>query len=172
MDTVGADQHVTAVLATILEVQGNAVVRLLYPFGTFGELHVAQWEHLGQGREQVGAVDGQLRRAVFLFGGVGHLQARSLLAGVPHAADAMSRPGRRDTHGGANAQAIQRTDCVGGEVDIGTDAQKRLGLFEHGDLVTGAMQGDGGGQAADTGTGDSNIQGRHGRLLLKVWVCR
>ena len=78
----------------------------------------------------------------------------------------------RDAYGGANAQAIQRTDRVGGEVDIGTDAQKGLGLFEHGDLVTGAMQGDGGGQAADTGTGDSNIQGRHGRLLLKVWVCR
>ena len=75
MDTVCANQHVTAVLAAILEVQGNAVVSLFYPFGTLGELHVVQREHFGQGREQVGAVDGQLRRAVFLFGSIGHFQA-------------------------------------------------------------------------------------------------
>jgi len=69
----------------------------------------------------------------------------------------VGRPRGRDAHGGANSQAIQRPYRVGGEVDVGTDPQKGLGLFKHGDLVTGAVQGDRGGQAADAGAGDSNI---------------
>jgi len=75
VDTVGADQYVTAVLAAILEMQADAVVSVLDPFGTLGELHLLQREYFSQGRQQVGAVDGQLRGAVFLLGGVGHFQA-------------------------------------------------------------------------------------------------
>lgn len=75
VDAVGADQHIAAVLAAVLEVQADAVVSVLNPLGALGELHLLQREHFGQGSQQVGAVDGQLRGAVLLLGGVGHFQA-------------------------------------------------------------------------------------------------
>ena len=51
MNAIGADQHITAVLTAILEMQVDAVVSLLDPFGALGKLHLLQREHLGQGRQ-------------------------------------------------------------------------------------------------------------------------
>ena len=144
--------------AAILEMQFDTLPGLHHLLGTFAELHVFSGEHIGQCRQQIGAVDGQLRRAVFLFGGIGHFQARGFFAAVPHTADTVGGAGSRDAHCRADTEAVEGTHGIGGQVDIGTDAQKGFGLLEYGDVVTGALQGNGGGQAADPGTGNGDIQ--------------
>ncbi|MNV65110.1 hypothetical protein D3C71_1577860 [compost metagenome] len=103
-------------------------------------------------------MNGQLRCAVFLLGGIGHLQARGFLAAVPHTADPMRRTRRRDSNCGANAQAVQGAYGIGCQVDICTDPQEGFRLFEYGDVMARAAQGNGGGQASDTGTGNRDIE--------------
>jgi hypothetical protein len=127
--------------------------------GALGKAHLLQREYFGQRCQQVGAVDGQLRCAVFLLGGVAHGQARGFLAAVPGAADAVGGTGSGTAHGLADAQAVQGPHRVGSEVDIRAHAQELLGLFIHHHLVASALQGDGGGQATDAGAQDSNLEG-------------
>ncbi|MNF82947.1 hypothetical protein D3C84_652590 [compost metagenome] len=172
MDAVSADQQIGEVAAAILEVQFDTVGGLQHALGALGKLHLFLREDIGQCGQQVGAVDGQLRRAVFLFGGIGHFQARGFHAAVPHPADPVSGTSSGNTHCWTDTQAIQGMHGVRCQVDVGSDPQKGFGLFENGDVMADTVQGNGGGQSTDPGAGNGDIQRRHVRLLLRTWVCR
>ena len=108
VDTVGADQHADARAAAVLEVAAltPSLVRR-NGLGPLAQRDALGREHVRQRGQQVGTVDGELRRTVALFGRVGHFEARGFLAGVVGAADAVRwaappsrgplrrRPGRR-----------------------------------------------------------------------------
>jgi hypothetical protein len=103
-------------------------------------------------------VDRQLRRAIFALGLVAHLQQRSHFSVIPGAADAMRRPRRGRAHGVADAQAVERANRVGREVDVGADAQELAALFENNHVVAFAMQRDGRRQSADAAANNSDPQ--------------
>ena len=67
-------------------------------------------------------MDGQLRRAVFLFRRFGHFEPRGLLAGIPGPADAVGRPRRRLAQRRADAEAVERAHRVRRQIDVGADA--------------------------------------------------
>ena len=74
--------------------------------------------------QQIGAVDGQLRRAVGFFRGVAHRQAGCFFAGIPCAADPERGPCGGFAQHLADAQPIDRVDGIGRQVDVGPDAQE------------------------------------------------
>jgi hypothetical protein len=62
MDAVCTYQHITVVHAGVAELQLQAIGLCGHLFGTPSKVHTLQREGLGQRGQQVGAVDGQLRR--------------------------------------------------------------------------------------------------------------
>lgn len=158
VNAVGADQQVGNVAAAILEMQLDALFGLFHPLGAFAKLYVFSGKHIGQRGQQIGAVDGQLRCAIFFFGGIGHFQARGFFAAVPQATDAVGRAGCGNPHRRADPQTVKGAHGVGRQVDVGPHAHKGPGLLEYGDVVACTLQGNSGGEAADPGTGNGDIQ--------------
>ncbi|MDT4855969.1 hypothetical protein FQZ97_903430 [compost metagenome] len=165
MDAIGAHHHVERGFAAVLEPQRHACIVLRERLQPLFELDVFEREVLGQRVDDVGAVDGDLRRAVLFFGDVAHAQARGLLARVPVAADAKGRARTAFANCRARAQAVDGAHHVGREVDVRAHAREALGLLEHRDVMALLTQSDGGGQSAHAAAGNTDLQTAHGLLL-------
>ncbi len=160
--------------AAIGEGDVHALPRLRDLAGALAQLHLVQRKGIGQGRQQVRAVDGELGRAVFALGLVTHGQARGFLARVPVAADAVRGPCGAGAHGGGDvgAQAIEGAHGIGREVDVRAHAQELPALLEHQYFMPCLVQRIGCRQSANACSDDAYPQTRHGSCLLLVGSIR
>lgn len=110
-----------------------------------------------EGVEKIGAVNGELRGAIALFRRRAHRQPRGLLARIPCAADAELRAGRRPAKGLADAEAVERVDGIGREIDVGADAAEGARPLGDGHLMPLLLQGDRGSHSSDTAAGNHDL---------------
>ncbi len=135
VDAVGADQRIRTVGVAVGEADRHVVGTGGDADGTLaGADDPLRQLRLERG-EKVGAVDGELRRAVAFLGGVGHREPRGLLAGIPGAADAVGGTRGGGAHRLAHAETVERAHRIGREVDVGADAAEFRRLLEHHDIV-------------------------------------
>ena len=154
-------------VALVLEADADAFIGRLDGFDALVESNALERKSVCQCGHQVGAMDGQLRRAVLALGFVAHRQARGFLAGVPHAADAVvgRAPESRAALAITGPSPSSAPYRVGREIDVRADAKELPGLFEDGDVVARLMEGVRRRQAADAGTDDADFQWTHSSIL-------
>ena len=156
MDAVRAHQRRDGGPRAVGEGEMHARRVLRDPGGPLAEADALGGQRLLQRAQQVGAVQGELRGAVFRLRLAGHGQDRGFRARVPVAADAVRGAGAMLAQGRADAEPVQGAHGVGRQVDVGADAGEPARLLEDQDLAPGAVQRDGGSEAADAAADDAD----------------
>lgn len=171
VDSVGTDDEFRLELRVRCGDTGRASVR----GAGVGEPGLARGVHGPRGQQGGDAVDqgGPVKKdqgpAEAFCGG------RAVRAGEPPAArgahPAVALPRGQLPDVVAEADDVERTLTVGGESDAGADRLQGGGLFQDGDLPAASVQGDGGGQAADTTADDDGTGLGHGSSSHAHYMC-
>ena len=144
MDAIRPDHQIEGFGFVARELNRGTILILDYPGRRVPHSETGSGQFRLERLQQVGTVNGQLRRAVFALCRRAHLDARGFLARVPGSADPVGGLGRRGAQRRTQIQPVQRMNGVGGQVDIRPDAGEPLGLFENAHVMAHAAQRDGG----------------------------
>src|SRR5262245_55708974 len=156
MDAVGADQDVGGDASVVLEPGLDAVALVGEADEPVTEVDARRREARGDDREQVRAVNGQVRRAVELFAERVERRPLQRAAVLPAALVSTDRPHGLAVERVAEAEPIENPRGVRPHVDATADLGELGGLLVDLDVEAGPMKRDGGGEAADPGPDDGD----------------
>ena len=168
MNAVGAHHHLVLGAVAVLHQQRDARLVGAERGQALTQAHLRGGKFSGQSSQQVGAVNGDLGRAVVLLGHVAHAQARSFQAGVPVAADAKGglRAVAPQLLAYAPAQAVECLDDIGREVDVCAHPAPVLGLLVNRHLVARPRHCNGRGHAAHAAAHHAYVQSSHEKFAF------
>jgi hypothetical protein len=158
-DAIGTDQRIALVYVAGRGLRTHATRRVLIGDDTF----LVDQRDVGRGaagiekrRVQIGAVDHRVGIAHEFAKLLADRRPQDLLAGQAVHHDEVVDIDRALAAGLADPQIIHRVKAVRPDLDAGADLAEGIGLFEHGDLGTGARKAHRRGQAADATAGDDH----------------
>ena len=158
MDAVGADQHVDRDARAVVEPCLDAVA----PVGEADEA-MAEMDALGRkagsdDRQQIGAVDRHVRRAVELF--AQRVERRPLQGAAVLPAALVRASGRTPSRSspGAEAEAVQDAHRIRPHVDAAADLGQLRGLLVDIDVEAGPAQRHRGGEPADAAADNGDLE--------------
>ena len=168
MNAVGADQNIRLDARAVLEPGLGPVAAIGKPDETVAEMDMLGRETRGDDRQQIGAVQGHVRRAVKFF--AQRIERRTLQGATvlpaPLVRADRAHPLAVEPFG--EPEPAQDARRVRAHVDAAADLGQFGRLLVDIDRETGPTQRQGGGQAADAGADHGNLErcGRHpsGRL--------
>ena len=158
MDAVGADQQVDRDAGAIVEPGLDPIAPLGEVDEAMAEMDMLGWKAGGDHRQQVGAMDRDVRRAVKLFAG---RVERRLLQGAAVLPAALVRADRLHAlavEPGAEAEPAQYPRRIRPHVDAAADLGQLGRLLVEIDIKPGLAQRHRGGQPADAAADDTDLE--------------
>ncbi len=156
MDAVGADQHVGGDARAVVEPGLDAVAPVGEADQAVAEMDALGREARGDDREQVGAVHGQVRRAVELLAARVERRPLQRAAVLPAPLMGAERPHGLAVERRAEAEPIEDPRRVRPHVDAAADLGQLRRLLVDVDVEAGLAQRHGGREAADAGADDGD----------------
>src|SRR5215471_1595860 len=162
MDAVGADEDVRSDMRAVFETRLGAVAVIGKAEQSVAEMHAFHREGRGNDRQEVGAMNGHVRRAVELV--AARIERRPLQGAAVPPAPLM---GAERTHTLAvetwsEAEPAQDARCIRRHVDAAADLGQLGRLLVDIDFESGLTQPDSGGETVYAPADYSNTQGRPG----------
>ena len=162
MDAVGADQHIGFDARAVFEPGLGAVAAIGEPDEAVAEMHPLGRETRGDDRQQIGAVDRQVRRAVELFAERierGALQGSPVLPAALVAAD---RAHALAVEPLAEAEPVEDAGRIRSHVDAAADFGQLRRLLVDIDREAGPSQRHSGAEPADAAADHRDLKGSGG----------
>jgi hypothetical protein len=157
MNAVGADQHIRPDARAVLEPGLGPVAAIGEPDKTVAQMDMLGRETRGDDRQQIGAVQGHVRRAVKFFAQRVERRALQGTAVLPAALMGSGRAHRLAVEPFGEPEPAQYARRVRAHVDAAPDFGQFGRLLVDLDRETSASQRQGGGQAADSGANHGDL---------------
>ena len=142
--------------AAVGEAGLDAIASVVEPDQAVAEMDALRREARGDDREQVGAVHGQVRRAVELLAARVERRPLQRAAVLPAPLVRAERPHRLAVERVAEAEPIENPRRVRPHVDAAADFGQLRRLLVDLNVEAGLVQGHGGGETADAGADDGD----------------
>ena len=158
MDAVGANHQIKSAARSIRKADRRLVAPQLNSVAAPTQMYAFRRQTILQSFQQVGPMNGQLRRAVFFFCGIGHLQARGFLAREPVTADPVGWSGGGFADVFPDTQLVESKYGIRSQVDIRADPIELRRLLEHIDLMAHLAQGNRRGKSTDAASANADSE--------------